>query len=56
MAVIATHNSGSNGEAEVPLWECPCRECWALEQGAIHSCDEMEDSRETYSEWALARS
>jgi len=32
MDVIACiANSGSNGQPEVPLWYCPCRECTKLD-------------------------
>ena len=28
-------NNGDNGEPEVPLWECPCAECTALDWEAL---------------------
>lgn len=24
-------NNGENGETEIPLWECPCRECTKMD-------------------------
>lgn len=57
--ITATHNNGSNGEPEVPLWECPCRECWKMEQDIIADMGGHPDdipARETLKEWAEARS
>lgn len=34
-------NNGSNGWPEVPLWECPCRECTKLDWDA---CDDTTRS------------
>ena len=28
-------NNGSNGQPEVPLWECPCAECTKLDWEAL---------------------
>lgn len=37
-------NNGSNGEPEVPLWECPCKECTRLDW-------EMADDDRSLSEF-----
>jgi len=39
----------------VPLWECPCRECWELE---MLLCDHLgiDDQKVTYTEWRKERS
>lgn len=36
---------------KIPLWECPCRACWRLEQD-IKFDDELG---ETYAEWRAER-
>jgi hypothetical protein len=28
---VCIANNGSNGEPEVPLWHCPCRDCTKME-------------------------
>ena len=42
-------NPGNDRAKEVPLWECPCRECWALEC-ATYDDPEM-GKPPTYAEW-----
>jgi hypothetical protein len=39
MIVKCIANNGSNGEPEVPLWECPCRECSRLDWEALDDDD-----------------
>lgn len=51
-------NSDTTKGPEVPLWECPCRECWELEQDV---CSTLPEARqlgliESYKEWREARS
>lgn len=56
---VAAHLMGApsafDGECiasdKIPLWECPCRECWKLEQD-IKFDDELG---ETYAEWRAER-
>lgn len=36
----------------IPLWECPCRECWKLQTDLNKS---MDIETETYQEWKAAR-
>lgn len=35
------------------LWDCPCRECWRLEQDLIDHGNVFDDRAEpeTYAEW-----
>lgn len=34
-----------------PLWECPCRECWKMEQDLLKSSDDTIHMVQTYPEW-----
>lgn len=36
---VCIANNGANGEPEVPLWECPCRECTKLDWEALDDDD-----------------
>lgn len=42
---VADDKSGAT-----PLWECPCRECWALECSTFDMFDDMGPAP-TYAEW-----
>ena len=37
---------------QTPLWDCPCRECWKLEQDLN---DMLDIPKEKYSEWKADR-
>ena len=39
-------NSDTSKGPEVPLWDCPCRECWRLEQDITDP-----EGQVTYAEW-----
>jgi len=45
--ITCVANNGDNGEPEVPLWECPCRECTKLDW-------EASDSDESLATWRRA--
>lgn len=38
-------NPGNDGAKEVPLWECPCRECTKLDWEAL------DDERPSLAAW-----
>jgi len=35
MPITCIANNGSNGETEVPLWECPCAACTRMDWEAL---------------------
>ena len=37
---------------QTPLWDCPCRECWKLEQDLN---DMLDIEREAYNQWKADR-
>lgn len=43
-----------SSRGRTPLWECPCRDCWRMEQRLNEGMD-IEDERVTYQEWKAAR-
>jgi hypothetical protein len=51
MAVACIANSDTTAGPEVPLWECPCRECWSLEMDLLGSFEDMADQRVPYATW-----
>jgi hypothetical protein len=52
-------NNGANGEPEVPLWECPCAECVALDRTAAFDPYADDDDGEAearegeYTAWEM---
>jgi len=53
--VICRANSDTTLGPEIPLWECPCRECWKLEMELLGSFDDMKDQRVSWRVWRKER-
>lgn len=43
----------SGGASLVPLWDCPCRECWTLEMDLVEMLDPAE--KVDYATWRAER-
>jgi len=45
-------NSDTDIGPEVPLWDCPCRECWKLEREVVtNDLAHRPGEFPTYAEW-----
>lgn len=55
-AIRSAFNPPCIVDDNTPLWECPCRECWALEMDLCDPDNDRDSQRVTYKEWREERS